>query len=263
MKILSKGRGKMINIPIGLQMFTLRNECSNDFVGTLEKVAELGYQGVEFAGYYDLPANELKKVIDHLGLKATSSHIPISSLEENLRKIITYEQAIGNDKIVCPFLPPERRKEEDYLHLINSLNHIGQECQKEGITFCYHNHDFELQLLSNGRTALETLLDETNPEWVKAELDIYWLTKVGENPVKWLQRYKGRTPLVHLKDMTTDGEQFFAELGTGGVDIDGVLKQGPASNVEWFIVEQDRSRRSPLESVEISINYLKKSALSY
>ncbi|MGQ4668516.1 sugar phosphate isomerase/epimerase family protein, partial [Metabacillus halosaccharovorans] len=101
------------------------------------------------------------------------------------------------------------------------------------------------------------LLDETNPEWVKAEFDVYWLTKAGEDPVQWLKRYEGRTPLVHLKDMTTDGEMFFAELGTGGVNLDGVLNQGEQSNVEWFVVEQDRSRRSPLESVEISMNYLK------
>lgn len=247
-----------MNIPIGLQMYTLRNECKADFLGTLEKVADLGYQGVEFAGYYGLSETELKKALDQLGLKVTSSHIPLSSLEDNLSKIITYEQAIGNEKIVCPFLPPERRNEEDYLQLIKSLNHIGQECHKEGITFCYHNHDFELELLSNGRTALETILEETNPEWVKVELDIYWLTKVGEDPVQWLQRYKGRTPLVHLKDMTTDDEQFFAELGTGGVDLEGVLKQGPDSNVEWFIVEQDQTRISPLESIEISLNYLKK-----
>src|SRR5690625_1033 len=101
------------------------------------------------------------------------------------------------------------------------------------------------------------LMGETNPEWVQTEFDIYWLTKAGEDPVEWIKRYHNRTPLIHLKDMTTDSEQFFAELGTGGVDLDGVIRQGSTSNVEWWIVEQDQSRQSPLVSVEQSLNDLK------
>ncbi|KMM36779.1 sugar phosphate isomerase/epimerase family protein [Guptibacillus hwajinpoensis] len=245
----------MANIPVAVQMYTLREECEKDFVGTLEKVAEIGYQGVEFAGYYGMLAKDLKKVIDQLGLKAVSSHIPLDSLQEDLLSVIAYQREIGSNKIVCPFIAPEQRTEEGYSELIRSLNDIGQECSKEGITLSYHNHDFELERLRNGKTALETILDETNPEWVKAEFDIYWLTRAGEDPVEWMRRYQDRTPLVHLKDMTTDGEKVFAELGTGGVDLNAVLNQGNASNVEWWIVEQDRCNRSPLESIEISMNY--------
>lgn len=248
---------------IALQMYTLRDECKKDFIGTLEKVAALGYQGVEFAGYYGMTSKELKKVLDNLGLEAVSSHISLSSLEENLKEVIAYQQTIGSTKIVCPYIPKETvEKEEDFFQVINRLNQIGQACHKEGMTLCYHHHDFELVRLSNGRTALATLLDETNPDWVKAELDIYWLTCAGHHPVEWMKRYEGRTPLVHLKDMTTDEEKFFAELGTGGVDVISVLEQGEASKVEWWIVEQDFSRRSPLESVEISMNYLKRSSMT-
>ena len=247
----------MTVIPIGLQLFTLRNETKKDFVGTLEKVAKLGFKGVEFAGYGGLSASELKRHLDNFGLKAASSHVPITTLENELDQVIEFQQMIGNRHVACPFLPPERRTKEAYYELIPILNEIGRKCHEAGITLSYHNHDFELIGLEDGKKPLELLIEETNPEWVKAELDIYWLTKAGEDPVQWLQRYEGRTPLVHLKDMTTDGEKFFAELGTGGVDVEGVLKQGLQSNVEWFIVEQDRSRRSPLESIEISINYLK------
>jgi sugar phosphate isomerase/epimerase len=141
--------------------------------------------------------------------------------------------------------------------LIELLNQFGETCSKEGLTLCYHNHDFELEKLSDGRTALEAILDDTNPDWVKAEFDIYWLTKAGQNPLDWIKRYENRTPLIHLKDMTTDSEQFFAELGTGGVDVEAVLQQGKDANVEWWVVEQDRSKRSPLESIEISMNFLK------
>ena len=245
----------MANIPVAVQMYTLREESEKDFIGTLKKVSDIGYQGVEFAGYYDMSAKDLKKVMDDLGLMAASSHIPLDKLLEDLSSVIAYQHEIGSTKLVCPFLAPEMRTEEGYSELIRSLNDIGRECSKEGITLCYHNHDFELERLSNGKTALETILDETNPEWVKAEFDIYWLTRAGENPVEWMKRYQDRTPLVHLKDMTTDGEQFFAELGTGGVDLNGVLNQGDVSNVDWWIVEQDKCKRSPLESIEMSMNY--------
>ncbi|UAL54366.1 sugar phosphate isomerase/epimerase family protein [Metabacillus dongyingensis] len=245
-------------IPVALQMYTLRNETEKDFIGTLKKVANIGYDGVEFAGYGGLEASELKKALDDFGLKPASSHIPLETLELDLNSVIEYQHVIGNKYIVCPFLPPERRSEQDYRELVSILNSIGETCHKEGLSFAYHNHDFELQPLSDGIKPLELLLEETNHDWVKAEFDVYWLTKAGEDPVKWLEKYQGRTPLVHLKDMTTEGEQFFAELGTGGVNLEAILNKGESSKVNWWIVEQDQSRRSPLDSIEISFQYLTK-----
>ncbi|MGG1575034.1 sugar phosphate isomerase/epimerase family protein [Fictibacillus sp. NRS-1165] len=249
-------------IPVALQMYTLRNETEKDFIGTLKKVADIGYEGVEFAGYGGLQASELKKVLDDLGLKAASSHVPLTTLESELNSVIEYQHILGNKHIVCPYLPPERRTEQDYRQLVSILNSVGETCHKEGLTFAYHNHDFELQPMSDGRKPLELLLEETHPDWVKAEFDVYWLTKAGEDPVKWLEKYEGRTPLVHLKDMTADGEQFFAELGTGGVDLTPILNKGESSSVNWWIVEQDQSRRSPLESIEISFQYLNKNYIT-
>jgi sugar phosphate isomerase/epimerase len=248
----------MKQIPIALQMYTLRNEAENDFTGTLEKVAQFGYEGVELAGYGDLTAKELKRVLDDLGLEAASSHIALSELRADAAKVIDDQKELGSSFVVCPYLQPEERTEKDYFRLIDDLNDIGEKCASEGISLCYHNHDFELKTLSNGRTALETILSETNPDWVKAEFDIYWLTFAGERPDKWLERYGDRSPLVHLKDMTTDGERFFAELGTGGVDLESVLESRNGGGIDWWIVEQDECSTSPLESVQRSLEYLKK-----
>ncbi|MBD8069692.1 sugar phosphate isomerase/epimerase family protein [Bacillus sp. PS06] len=248
----------MTSIPIAVQLYTLRDETKKDFAGTLRKVAELGYTGVEFAGFSGLAAKEVKELLDQYGLQAASSHVPLEELRNNLNKVIEEQKLIGSKYIVVPFLMPDQRKEEDYKELISFLNEAGEICEKEGITLCYHNHDFELERLEDGRKALEVIFDDTNPRFVQTELDIYWLTKAGENPVAWLKRYENRSPLVHLKDMTMDEEQFFAELGTGGVDLESVVTLGEEIGVKWWIVEQDMSRRSPLESIEISINYLKK-----
>jgi sugar phosphate isomerase/epimerase len=245
----------MTYIPVAVQMYTLRDESDKDFAGTLKKVAELGFAGVEFAGYGGLTPKEVKVLLDDLGLMAVSSHVSLEELENNLAQVIEDQKMLGSKYIVCPYF--SGRNDEDYQALISLLDQVGKTCRHEGITLCYHNHDFELNRLLDGRMALEAIFDDTNSDYVKTELDVYWLTKAGESPVEWMNRYKNRTPLVHLKDMTTDAEQFFAELGTGGVDIEAVLNKGEGAGVQWWVVEQDMSRRTPFESIEISINYLK------
>ncbi|GAE29802.1 sugar phosphate isomerase/epimerase family protein [Halalkalibacter hemicellulosilyticus] len=247
----------MRTIPVAVQLFTLREECEKDFAGTLKKVAELGFNGVEFAGYGGKSAQEVKALLDELGLKAASSHVPLDQLQNNLDQVIEDQKTLGSKYVVCPFLMPDQRTEEHYQALIPFLEEAGAKCRAEGITLCYHNHDFELERLEDGRMALEAIFDDTSEKHVQTELDVYWLTKAGEAPTEWIDRYKGRTPLVHLKDMTTDDEQFFAELGTGGVDIEAVLAKGEEANVEWWVVEQDVSRKTPFESIGISITYLK------
>ncbi|EKN69730.1 xylose isomerase [Neobacillus bataviensis LMG 21833] len=248
----------MSNIPVAVQMYTLREESEQDFAGTLKKVAELGFDGVEFAGFGGLTAKEVKALLDEFGLQAAASHIPLDELENNLAGVIDDQKIIGSKYIVCPYLMPDRRSEEDYKKLISFLDQAGATCRSEGITLCYHNHDFELERLSDDRMALESIFEDTNSENLKAELDVYWLTKAGEKPVEWINRYQNRTPLIHLKDMTMDADQFFAELGTGGVDIEAVLSIGEKADVQWWIVEQDSSRKTPFESIEISRDYLEK-----
>ncbi|MCM2533834.1 sugar phosphate isomerase/epimerase [Neobacillus pocheonensis] len=246
----------MTKIPVAVQMFTLRDECEKDFAGTVKKVAELGFDGVEFAGYYGLTAKEVKALLDEHGLKAAASHVSLEELENNLARVIENQKILGSSYLVCPYLTPNRRSEEDYQALITFLDQAGEACRREGITLCYHNHDFELERLSDGRMALEAIFDDTNTDNVKAELDVYWLTKAGEKPVEWMKRYQNRIPLIHLKDMTTDEEKFFAELGTGGVDLELILPIGEEAGVQWWVIEQDVSRRTPFESIEISMNYL-------
>jgi len=246
------------NIPIAIQMYTLRDECEKDFRETLRRVASLGFQGVELAGYGGIPVGKLKELLDELNLQVAACHVPLADLESNLTQVIQDQLELGSKFLVCPYLLPDKRTEEDYLSLIAFLNMAGAECQKAGISLCYHNHDFELDTLHDGRTALDTIMEETDSKLVFAELDVYWLSKRGYDPAEWIATYKDRTKLVHLKDMTTDEEQFFAAVGTGSINFQAILEKGEEAEIHWWIIEQDATRRTPFESIEISLNNLRK-----
>jgi sugar phosphate isomerase/epimerase len=244
----------MIKSSIAVQLYTLHSECEKDFYGTLEKVAKLGFEGVELAGYWGKEAEELKLTLDRLGLKAISSHVSLDNLENNLVAELAYLKTLDCNNIVCPYLQDNQR--DDYHALASKLNDIGIKCQQEGISLSYHNHEFELDK-DGDKTYLDILFSETSPDFVKGDLDVYWLTFAGEDPIQWMERYSNRLSLLHLKDMTTDEEKTFAELGTGGVDIQAIVEKSKQVNIEWLIIEQDKCKRSPLESIEQSINYLK------
>ncbi|WP_085524608.1 sugar phosphate isomerase/epimerase family protein [Tuberibacillus sp. Marseille-P3662] len=247
----------MMQKPVALQMYTLREESSKDFIGTLEKVASLGYKSVEFAGYGGLSAAALRTELDRLDLVPIASHIPLEQLEHHLDEVMAYQKELGNQGVVCPVIPLERRNKEGYQQLADLFNRVGFKCQKEGLTFYYHHHDFELTRFED-QTGLDLILNGTNPDWVGIELDVYWLKYAGQNPQDWMTRCRNRNILIHLKDMTTDGERFFAELGTGGIELESIIDYGERLNVNGWIVEQDQCKGSPIKSIETSLNYLRR-----
>jgi sugar phosphate isomerase/epimerase len=248
----------MLKMPkLGLQLYSLRDLAQEDFVGTLKKVANIGYDGVEFAGYGGLSAKELKRVVADLGLEPVSSHVPLSDLESNLGRVIEYGQELGLSNIVCPYLPEEKRQtRDDYHRLAETMNQIGQDVALSGMKLAYHNHAFEFVKFDN-QYALDILYALTEEQYVQAELDIYWVEYAGESAVDYVSRYAPRSGLLHVKDMTKDDERFFAEVGTGRLDIPSILAAAKSGGVEWYLVEQDVARRDALESVTMSYDYLK------
>ncbi|MEJ6950442.1 sugar phosphate isomerase/epimerase family protein [Natronospora cellulosivora (SeqCode)] len=241
-------------LPIALQLYTVREETKNDFLATLEKVAELGYQGVEFAGFGDIDASVMKAHLDRLGLKAVGSHTAIDLLENELDDVINYNLTIGNSYITVPYA--EYKSKEDFLSMAEKLNEWGNILKEKGLTLCYHNHDQEFEAF-DGEYGLDLMYENVDSDLLKVELDIYWVKKAALDPVDYLSKYSQRTPLVHLKDMDAE-TGVFAEVGEGVIDIQAIIKQANKGAAEWLIVEQDICQRPALESIEISINNLKK-----
>lgn len=241
---------------LGLQLYSLRDLAQDDFVGTLKKVADIGYDGVEFAGYGGLSAQELRRVTGDLGLEPVSSHVQLSDLESNLGQVIEYGQELGLSYVVCPYFPEDKRQTlDDYRRLADTMNQIGQEISRAGMSLAYHNHAFEFVQFDN-QYALDALYALTDARFVQAELDIYWVAYAGLSALEYVERYADRSGLLHVKDMTKDDERFFAEVGTGRLDIPSILRTAKAGGVKWYLVEQDVTRRDPLESVTMSYRYL-------
>jgi sugar phosphate isomerase/epimerase len=247
----------MAQIPIALQMYTLRNESARDFIGTLREVAKIGYAGVEFAGTAGLSAAELRRLLDDLNLRVAGSHVGLDALEGDLSAALDFTQAIGSAFVVCPYLPEERRKSaDDYRVLAEILNRAGAACKQRELQLCYHNHAFEFQRF-DGQYALDLLFSATDPELVKGELDTYWIRKGGADPAAYIRQYAGRCPLIHLKDMAADEKQSFAEVGEGTLDWPAIFQASEAGGARWYIVEQDTCPGPPLESVRLSLKNLR------
>lgn len=255
----------MRRMNIGLQMYTLRDETAQDFRGTLRKVAELGYEGVEFAGYGDIPAEEMKTLLDELGLKAIGSHVGLHLLRADLQKEIDYLKTIGAKYMMCPFVAEEDRKNaEDWKELFSFLQEVGTEARKQGLIFGYHNHAFEFEAEVDGQFVFDAMYSATTPEAVQVEMDVCWVQFAGQDPLAYIPKYAGRLPLLHLKDFSKDaeGNMKTLELSQGSVNLPGVIQAASDAGTEWLIVEQDVCQNPPLQSVENSMNWVKQNYLN-
>lgn len=246
---------------LAVQLYTLRDETARDFPGTLRQVAELGYAGVEFAGFGSHSARELRSVLDGVGLTTAGAHIPLTRLESDLDGAIEDVQTLGARNLACPFLPPERRRSgDDYRRVGDTLTKIGARCRDAGLQLSYHNHAFEFEKF-DGRTGLDLLLEAADPDLVKLELDLAWITDAGEDAAAFLRRYKGRAPLVHFKDLSTDPQRKFAPVGSGRVSFPELIAAASDAGVEWIVVEQDDPQPPAIDSVRQSITFLREHGL--
>lgn len=244
----------MPELPIGLQLYTIRDETAKDFLGALRAVAQIGFTGVEFAGTGDLSAPEMRAALDDLGLVSISAHVGIDALEgDAFARTVEYYQTLGTPYLVVPWAKADDSA-ADWQALGARLDAIGARLAPLGMTLCYHNHAHEFARF-DGQYALDLLYAAAQPAHLQAELDLYWVKKGGEEPADYLRNYLGRTPLLHMKDMAPDGD--FAEFGTGIIDWDPVLALAPSAGVRWYLVEQDSCKRPCLESVEISFRNLR------
>ncbi|MFB9275381.1 sugar phosphate isomerase/epimerase family protein [Cohnella cellulosilytica] len=249
----------MKKFPIAVQPYTVREALSRDYVGTLEKIAAIGYEGIELGPPPEgMTVAEQKELLNRLNLQVVGAHASFDNLDVDFGRLIDYLHQVGG-RYVAVSMKFESR--EDALRKAERFNRIGQQCRDGGTTFLYHNHDWEFAQY-DGEYVLDLLLRETDPELVKLELDTYWVAKGGEDPVAFLSKLQDRCPLLHIKDMEAGEERFFAEIGEGVLDFRDIANAAAEVGTEWLIVEQDACRRDPLDSLAISYRNLSELGLN-
>ena len=267
----------MKDFPIGLQLYSVRDDMAVDFEGTLKKVKAMGYDGVEFAGLFGKSAAEVKAMCDEIGLNPISAHVPFVDMMNDPELLKVYKE-IGCEFVVIPYLTEEYRPgQEKFQEVIDGAKFLAGKCAELGLKLCYHNHDFEFVKVGNDY-AIDILYAEV-PE-LMPEFDTCWVNVGGENPAAYVRKYKGREEILHLKDFVggksdnmyaligidedeekdVDANKFeLRPVGYGVQDFPEILKAAKEVGIRWVVVEQDNPSmgKTPLECAETSINYLK------
>ena len=259
-------RANPYGMPIGLQLYTVRDQMAKDTPGTLKQVAAIGYKEVEVDGFYERSPAELRALLESLGLDAPAGHYSLSQVKSDWQKEIDQAHELGLKYMVNAFLQPDERKTfDDYKQVVEIFNQAGEQTQKAGIQFCYHNHNFEFQKFG-AVTPFDFMLKHLDPKLVKIEMDVFWLVHAGQDPVAYFEKYPGHFPLLHIKDLAPghpptvqlDAKMgLFREVGRGTIDWKRVFKAAPKGGLKHYFVEQDLCERPPLESARISYDYLK------
>ncbi|MCM4152380.1 sugar phosphate isomerase/epimerase [Arenibacter sp. N53] len=237
----------------GLALYTVRDNMGADVKATLKAVADAGYKNIEAAGYrdgkfYGMAPKEFSKLLKEVGLTPISTHQGGVTLE-NADSMIADVKAAGFKYFVIPVPPMGLR--DDHKQLASVLSTLGEKCQKAGLKLLYHNHDFEFKKGDDGVVTIDYLLENTDPKYVNFQMDLYWVTKAGEDPVAYFKRYPGRFIMWHVKDMDDQGR--FAPVGNGQINFSKILDQKKISGMKYYMVEQDKTfDMTPLEAIKIS-----------
>ena len=240
---------------IGLQLYTVRDEMKKDVEATIARVAATGYREVEFAGYFGRAPRDLRALLDHNGLSSPSSHISLAP--DQWRAALDAAPVVGHRYVVLAWIPAEERHTlDDYKRWAERLNHAGTEAKAAGLQFAYHNHDFEFAPVE-GKLPYDILLAETDPKLVQMEMDLYWITKGGQDPLAYFARWPGRFPMVHVKDSMGPPDNKMADVGAGKIDWKRIFAKEQQAGIKHFFVEHDQPADA-FASIRASCEYLKR-----
>lgn len=235
---------------VGLQVYSLRDVLKDDFKKKIQTIAEMGYKGVEFAGYGGLKPQEMAQLLKDNGLEAYGTHFgQVPKTDAELDAEIEMNLACGNRYLICPWHDMKTR--DDAMRLADILNETSAKLAKCGMKVGYHNHAHEFAT-DNGEVLMDIVLKNTVPE-VVMEYDVFWVAYAGYDPVTFINKYPGRQPVMHLKELGAD-RKANVEIGTGILDFTAIIKAGQAAGTEHFIVEQEEYTMPELESCKASLD---------
>ena len=241
----------------GVQIYSAREQLMQDFEGTLQKIADMGYDYIEAFGlgtdgmyFGQTSPADLKAMVNGMGMRIESTHTSYFTAED-APVMVEAAKAAGVKQLIIPYLTQDQRT--DYLAHAENMNAVGKYFKEAGIEFGYHNHDFEFTPLEDGTLPMEILLENTDPELVNFQLDVYWIRKAGFEPLEFLAKHPGRYTSYHVKDANTDLDQ--TTVGTGIIDYDTLLAKNGEVGIKYVFVEDERTD-DPLANIKAAHDYL-------
>ena len=242
---------------IGVQLYTVRDLLQKDFEGTLARLAAIGFREVEFAGYHGRSPHAVRAALKTAGLDAPSAHVPIEAARDSWPRVLEAAHVTGHTYLVVAWLPEqERRTLDGYRAAADLFNRAGEQARAAGIRFAYHNHAFEFARLE-GRIPYDALLERCDPRHVAFEMDLYWITSGGQDPLAYFARWPGRFPMVHVKDSTGPPEHRMVDVGAGTIPWKAIFARREQAGIQHYFVEHDEPT-DPLASVRASYEYLRR-----
>lgn len=243
---------------VGIELYTFRNEMMADALGTLKQIAALGIKEIESARstkghYYGYKPKEMKQVCNDLGMNLRSGHVHI---DDQWQQTINDAAEAGQEYVICSSMPQSGQNVANYKKVAEIFNKAGEDCKKLNIKFGYHNHEYEFEQ-ENGQVLYDILLNNTEAGLVHMQLDLGWVIVAGKNPIDYFNKFPGRFPLWHLKDMDM-AKKKSTEFGKGGLDIKAMFKNIKQSGMKYFFIEQEEYSDTPLASMQHNMAYLKK-----
>jgi len=243
---------------VGIQLYSVRKDMLADATGTLKKLAAIGYKNLESAGsekgsYYGLQPKEFKKIATELGMTLLSGHVHIGS---DWQKTVDEAAEAGQTYLICSTMPANGQTVDNYKHCADIFNTSAAVANKSNLIFGYHNHEYEFEK-ENGQVLYDVLLTQTDPAKVKFEMDLGWLIVTGNDPAAYFNKYPGRFPLWHLKDMNKTAKHS-TEFGKGDINLKDLLAQAKKSGMKNYFVEQEEYTLAPLEAMQYDLDYLRK-----
>jgi sugar phosphate isomerase/epimerase len=257
------GRAALLNLPVGLQLYSVRTLLPTDYAGTLKQIGALGYTEVEAAGFYNMPVEQVQAAMKAAGLRCVSAHYPLPLLKQHLDEILPFCKTLGTGYVVCssPMHQDPTKKGEmsidDWRWTADQFNQIATKVQAAGLHFAYHNHRAEFGEL-NGVLPYDELLKNTDPAKVSFELDCGWVIIGGHDPVQVLKQYPTRIVMLHVKDFKNKQEPS-VELGTGSIDYAPIFAAAAAGkHIRHCFVEQEEFQNPIMQSLAVDAKYMKK-----
>lgn len=265
---------------LAAQLFTIRDftKTQDDFAASMAKIRAIGYRAVQISTLGDIPDAAVKRICDDNGLTICNTHASVERLQSDPDAVIEQHRLWNCRHVAIGGMPHQYRDSEaGFRRFAEIANKIGETLAAAGLSFSYHNHSFEF-IKFGAKSGLALIFDETDPRYVQAELDTYWIQHGGADPIAWIERMNGRMPVIHLKDMVMlpplsksppnelggdlRPQQAMAEVGEGNLNFVGILDACKRIGVEWYAVEQDFCQGDPFESLAISLRNLRAMGLS-